>query len=340
MRLWEFLHTLDPRRSPLTDPRALAATLVVHTALFVAASLIVLKGGSRTEEPVTGAPLSGDLGPVDNRAPNSLNRDLPSDLPGAGAVGVSVTPLDRSQGDSDKRDPAAKIVDEALRGPGSSAPRGTPGAAPGPRTETISGLGMIGGGSARGGALGGGGTGALGTGAGTAFFGVKEQAKSYAYVIDCSGSMSVNDALGAAKRELLASLARLSDQSQFGVVFYNEKPSVLTTAEGKRALMPANGGNKERVRSLFSRVHALGGTDHLLALHEAIALKSEVIFFLTDGDFLERSDVDMIVREAGKTRIQVIEFGIGADPGGSGPLKRLAQLSGGTYRYIDASKLE
>ena len=37
-------------------------------------------------------------------------------------------------------------------------------------------------------------------------------------------------------------------------------------------------------------------------------------------------------------RIQCIEFGRGTDIGGSGPLRRLASATGGTYRYIDVIK--
>ena len=50
----------------------------------------------------------------------------------------------------------------------------------------------------------------------------------------------------------------------------------------------------------------------MTALRAALAMRPEVIFFLTDADFLDRADADAIRREAGKTRILAVEFGIGS----------------------------
>ena len=73
----------------------------------------------------------------------------------------------------------------------------------------------------------------------------------------------------------------------------------------------------------------------MTALRAALALRPEVIFFLTDADLMTESDVAEIRRMARTTRIQAVEFGRGADLGGSGPLRKLATATGGSYRYID-----
>ena len=68
-----------------------------------------------------------------------------------------------------------------------------------------------------------GGASAEGIGPGTEFFGAKDRASSFAYVIDCSGSMSNRGALRIAKAELINSLDRIPPDAKFTVVFYSVK---------------------------------------------------------------------------------------------------------------------
>jgi hypothetical protein len=103
-------------------------------------------------------------------------------------------------------------------------------------------------------------------------------------------------------------------------------------------MMAATAANKDLIRRKLIPVVPDGGTEHMLALNAALALHTEVIFFLTDADLMTHSDVNDILSRSGSTRIQCIEFGRGLDIGGVGPLRRLASGSGGTYRYIDVTR--
>ena len=76
----------------------------------------------------------------------------------------------------------------------------------------------------------------------------------------------------------------------------------------------------------------------MAALRSALALRTEVVFFLTDADLMTNGDVDEILSEAGTTRIQAVEFGRGMNLGERKPLRRLATTTGGAYLYIDVSK--
>ena len=82
--------------------------------------------------------------------------------------------------------------------------------------------------------------------------------------------------------------------------------------------MSATAANKARVRSQLATIVPDGGTDHMSALRMALALKPEVIFFLTDADLMTNGDVNEILAEAGTTRIQAVEFGRG-HPGRADP---------------------
>jgi von Willebrand factor type A domain len=317
------------RRSPLTDPRALVLSLVIHAILLAMASVLAFQAVVPGHESGPGRALQGELEWTDNRAkPDSAGG---TGEPEGRAADVSAEPGIPAP---PTRDPAADaLISEIL--PTRDSADMTSETLPGPST---SGLGLLTGtgtgeGAGQGGVVVGGG--GKGTGPGTEFFGLRERGGSFAYVIDCSGSMTLRGSLDVAKRELLASLARLSPDARFAVVFYNIDAKVFTDPAGNPGMMAATPANKARVRTLLSGVQANGGTDHMLALRAAFNLQPEVIFFLTDAQSMTRQDVAELLGQAGKIRIQAVEFGEVTDLGGSAPLKSLARSTGGTYRYID-----
>jgi RNA polymerase sigma factor (sigma-70 family) len=165
------------------------------------------------------------------------------------------------------------------------------------------------------------------------FFGVRDRARVVVYAIDCSGSMATRNSLEVAKRELLASVGLLAPDSEFAVIFYNLETRILADAGGRKGLMKPTGGNRACVAGQIAEFQPLGGTDHMVALRAALALKPEVIFFLTDADLMTNGDVDEILREVGSTRIQAVEFGPGPKWRDASPLRRLAATTGGTYVY-------
>lgn len=318
--------TLPRKCSPWTDPRALVGSGVFHACLLLVASAIVLGIAlPRTARPPENV-LKGELGPVDNRAPT----DQPGGAEGRfGGEGLEAGVAVAVDGPKPPQDATAEtLLAEAL------SATGKPPEEPGPISElgVLPGPGTGGGGGSGGGS--GGGVG-KGFGPGTEFFGAKEQGESFVYAIDCSGSMTRNSALEVAKRELLASLGRLPFAAKFGVVFYNQKPTVFADPSGHAGLMAATLEAKARVRTRLREIPADGSTNHMLALRAALAMKPEVLFFLTDADFLTPGDVDEILRLAGSTRIQAVEFGDGPNVDESPLLRKLAAGAGGSYRYID-----
>ncbi|MGO9600888.1 MAG: vWA domain-containing protein [Isosphaeraceae bacterium] len=334
---------LDPRlghdfgQTPMTDPRSLGSSVAVHLVLLAVASLslwsVALPRAS--EGPSV---LSGELEPVDNRAdkgniPGS-GGGSPGPIGGLGNVAFMAPPAGANS--QANVDPAAdallrEILPPTARRPAEELER----ALPGPLT---SGVGLVpGSGEGGGGGSGGGSGGGIGRGIGpgTEFFGTREHGHSFAYVIDCSGSMAMQNSLEVAKRELLSSLGQLPPDARFSVIFYSLDARVFTDPDGKPGLMPATSSNKLRVQEQLRTVPPFGGTDHMLALRTALALKPEVIFFLTDADLIADSEVDKILDQAHGCRIQAVEFGRGRDLGMNTPLRRLATASGGIYRYID-----
>jgi hypothetical protein len=201
------------------------------------------------------------------------------------------------------------------------------------------------------------------------FFTIRDSARSVVYAVDCSGSMATRNSFEVAKRELLTSLKQLPPDARFAVLLYNLQARVLIDDQGNKGLMAASASNQKRVQSQIAKIEPYGGTDHMLALRRALALKPEVIVFLTDGDLLTNFEVDELLwamgrppkpgagaspalvaafrglldgfsrpRENQETRIHVVQFGRGPEVDRQTPLWQLANSTGGSSVYLDMNQ--
>ena len=333
-------------KTPLTDPRSLGGSLLVHAVLALLASLAAI-GVVIQQESEGPKAIQAALEPVDNRAkPDESGGGAPGELtPDRLAEAVASlappSPGPSTPGVPPTHDPSTEALLSEIVPTRAANTEPPPSALPGPRTSSLASVAGPNPGGGGGGGSGGGVGGGIGRGVGpgTEFFGAREHAASFAYVIDCSGSMASNHALDVAKRELLASLYQLPPDAKFAVIFYSSNATILADQTGARGLMPATNSNKLRLRDQLSQIVPDGGTEHVLALRAALTLRPEVIFFLTDADLMSDENVDAILHDAGKTRIQAVEFGRGVELTGEKPLRRLATVTGGAYRYIDVIRL-
>ncbi len=330
--------------TPLTDPRSVGSSVLIHGILVLLLTWLAVFNVSMPAAEPSARAIRAELDAVDNRAAD--RPQVPGEGGGSpGEIGglttiPSSSPDDRPSSTAASRDSTADallaeilpdthpVANETVQQPN----------LPGPRTTgegRIPGSGMGGGGGSGGGV--GSGVG-RGTGPGTQFFGARDHAHSFAYVIDCSGSMASRNSLEVAKRELLASLTQLPPDAEFTVIFYNLLARMLSDTQGRKGLMSATSANKARVQSQLATIVPDGGTDHMTALRTALALKPEVIFFLTDADLMTNGDVNEILADVGTTRIQAVEFGRGTPMGVKTPLHRLSNTTGGSYFYIDVSQ--
>ena len=332
----------DP--SPMTDPRSLASSLLVHAAMVAIISIAAFSSRDTLEANPAPKAIMASLDPIDNRDNDKT--------PGEGGGGPGEVGSEQFAPSLDPNPASAEVSKTAALNPTADAllaeilpttpsTENTHQSLPGPQTSnliTMPGDSLGGGGGSGGGT--GGGVG-RGTGPGTEFFGEREIATSFTYVIDCSGSMMTLGSLDKAKRELMASLNQLPPDARFAVIFYNLRATMMSDPQGHKGLMAATQANKSRVATQLTSVTPDGGTDHMVALRTAFALKPEVIFFLTDADILTNSEVGVLLSESGTTRIQAVEFGRGVELGTSAnPLRKLATSTGGHYRYIDVTRFQ
>ncbi len=159
----------------------------------------------------------------------------------------------------------------------------------------------------------------------TTFFGIRARGQFFVYVVDCSGSMLDDDRLTRATIEVRRSVLSLVEPQKFEVIFYNEDS------------MPMPGGPRARTADLQAKSQLIswlrviepdGGTDPRLALKQAISLKPDAVFLLSDGEFPEGT-VDQVAKlNTHKIPIHCIDLagGLAGDH-----LKKIAAASGGRY---------
>ncbi len=177
------LHQLHLGETPLTDPRALGSSALVHLLLIAVASLTILNV-SIARVPEASGTLRGELEPVDNRADKGKvagsGGGSPGEIGGLGDIAF-VAPAAGANPQGPGLDPAADaLLNEILPSTAQQPSEALQRALPGPQTTGVGlvpGSGLGGGGGSGGGS--GGGIG-RGIGPGTEFFGAREHGHSFA----------------------------------------------------------------------------------------------------------------------------------------------------------------
>ena len=147
----------------------------------------------------------------------------------------------------------------------------------------------------------------------------------FVYVVDCSGSMLDDDRLTRATIELRKSVFALVEPQKFEVIFYNNES------------IPMPGGPRPRTADLQAKNQLLlwlrliepdGGTEPRPALKQAISLKPDAVFLLSDGEFPEGTVQEVAKLNTRKIPIHCVDLagGLAGDH-----LKRIAASSGGQY---------
>jgi hypothetical protein len=163
-----------------------------------------------------------------------------------------------------------------------------------------------------------------------------EDARKIVYVVDRSGSMT--DSIDYVKVELKRSIGELPDDKEFHVLFYSSGPCVEMPT---RRLVNATERNKAFAYEFVDGIIAQGETDPSDALRRAFAVRPEVIYLLTDGEF-DKAMVDLLKRLNRDQKIIVHTIGFWSwrsrqdsdPPSGEEVMKIMADQNGGNYKAI------
>ena len=156
----------------------------------------------------------------------------------------------------------------------------------------------------------------------TSFFGLRAQGRTFIYVVDCSGSMGQKDRLIRAKREIRKSVGEMRFPQRFQIIFYNDRPRVMPGGVPQGVDVDS----KEQLARWMEIIDADGETDPRGAMAQALALKPDGVFLLSDGEFPPGTIEAIAKTNPGKTPIHCIDLS-----GGSEDLKKIAKASGGQY---------
>lgn len=160
----------------------------------------------------------------------------------------------------------------------------------------------------------------------------EQPARSVVYVVHRSASLDPIEDL--VKSELSGAVNRLEAHQKFDLLWF----MVNDTAKPSAALRPAVDAEKAALRKELKDVVFRGAGDPRAALSEALALKPDVIYVLTDGNF-ETEFVDAVTkRNAGRTRIHAIALDLDG-PEGWTNLAKMAKDNGGRFKRVNVIKL-
>jgi uncharacterized protein with von Willebrand factor type A (vWA) domain len=167
----------------------------------------------------------------------------------------------------------------------------------------------------------------------TKFFASGGNAYTIVYLVDRSGSMI--DTIDPLKREIKRSIGELEPMQKFHIIFFSSGEPVEGPAKD---LIWATDRNKKLYFDFVDTVQARGRTDPRWAMQRALQLKPDLVYLLTDGVFA--GDVaDKLIEWAKlhKVKINTIAYVMES---GAGVLRRIAEETGGVYRFVSEEQLQ
>ncbi|MCA9135947.1 MAG: VWA domain-containing protein [Planctomycetales bacterium] len=188
-------------------------------------------------------------------------------------------------------------------------------------------------------------TGTTGQGTRGSFFGIEASGKDFVYIVDRSGSMNGNRYRRAID-ELKRSIGELSGDQRFFVVLFSSSSDPMFGGSQSTEMLNATEDNKKKLEHWLDTIRTGGGTNPNSSLRMAINMNPSAVFMLSDGEFTEskskrRAGVlesggvthSIVLSARGKVPIHAIAF---EDPRSCANMKRLAEISGGEYRYVNS----
>ena len=155
----------------------------------------------------------------------------------------------------------------------------------------------------------------------------KKAGRTVVYVLDRSSSMGPDRLLRRAVDAIRASLEELGPDARFQIVAYNGGTSMPMPRP-----LAATAAARDRAGDWMASLTAEGRSDHKAALLEALSLRPDEVYLLTDADDLLETDVRFVPPGA-RVRISAAVFG-GNRPATGTPLERLAERTGGKVEYV------
>ncbi|MFO1021322.1 MAG: VWA domain-containing protein [Planctomycetales bacterium] len=171
-----------------------------------------------------------------------------------------------------------------------------------------------------------------GTGGGEVeFFGSRGLGNSVVFVVDMSGSMQTDKRFVIAQRELIQSINKLQKQQRFYVIFYNMRELPIFSPRPPTRMIAATSALKMQAKNWINTVRPGGGTEPQAALEQALKLRPDMIYFLTDGEI--PGETREMLNQANKNKVTIHTIAFQSEAGQE-ILKLISQDHHGTFRFV------
>lgn len=174
-----------------------------------------------------------------------------------------------------------------------------------------------------------------GDGSGQGFFGIGTPGRTFVYVVDASSSMlALHDSpaktrFGRVRVELVKSIGAMTPEQGFFVIFFNSTSHPMPA----RGMQPGVAPTKRAYLDWVAKHRPGGDTQPMDSLELAIALRPDVVYFLTDGVLPRGQNLLRRITglNGGRTRIHTFAFG---SQNGEEVLQEIARRNGGEYKFV------
>ena len=169
------------------------------------------------------------------------------------------------------------------------------------------------------------------------FAGTRGTGKRIVFVVDVSAAMGHGEQtpLSHAKEILKRSLHDMNNSQQFQVIYFNEKPNPLGTDDGG-PMIPFSSSKREQVKQHLEKLSGSGDGKPFDALIAAIAMKPDLIFFLSceNAEQLNAVQIRQIGQASGDIPIHCVEIGNGGNSDTPTPIEKLAVACQGEFYLV------
>ncbi len=167
------------------------------------------------------------------------------------------------------------------------------------------------------------------TPSGATFFGVRAEGTKFCFVVDTSGSMAQNSRFLRCRHELLRSISSLHYRQQYYICFFNH----LMFAMPENKLVEARPVQLRKTSKWIKSALPAGFTNPWPGLQQALEMKPDAIYLLTDGEF-DPAVMQWVIAaqpQSKKIPIHTIAF---ESQAGEPTLKTISRVTNGVYRYV------
>lgn len=162
------------------------------------------------------------------------------------------------------------------------------------------------------------------------FFGIRSEATTVAFVVDCSGSME-GEKFEQVRFHLAKSIVNLQPEQAFYVVFFNDRFFPMFGLRSHFALVQGTAAMKVKCLHWLAQARPSEGTNPEPALFFTSQFRTQRIDFLTDGQFPPLSPRTMNALLSHSIKVNCVAFGQDCD---ANNLRSIALRTGGIYKLV------